>query len=590
MYNKTPNIAFLTNYRSCFGNICMDKIHKYHVNTDIYIISNNPYQLQRKDKPFLRKIKNKLLLRKKKTDRSYLEYHDRTIDYAEALNRDFKIIQHIDIDLFKRILNKKPEAIVLGDAPIIPKECVAFAKRHNIPIFNMHAAELPEYRGNYATYAMVRDGLPLCMTYHCIDESIDEGQIVDKYYLDPEVVCNEDTFFSLERKLYVNGIDTFFKNIHTYINAYHNKNLIQPSKKYPLVSISIDDKNSIKRNFSNYLQKAYKQETQYYSLEVGSQYNVNINDFEDDETACRLNLCFENDLDPKLKKFGLFHNQASHIYTDSKIDKFNKKQMYLPGGKTWSVVLSHDVDIIPANFDHVKKIFEIENKFNVTSTFLLAALESLDKRHEHDPTYILDDTMTKELIYYIVANNHEIGLHGSLDSYENLQLLEEEKNRLESFIGMEIKSIRQHFLNFDRAITPDIQEKNGFIIDSTLGFPSDLGLRSSMSKPYFLYDYENESNHKLLTLPYLIMDQNIFWNESLEDASYSQRLKYLIDKVEYAKKYQSVVVLDWHLHTIELNEWWDVYHDILEHLKKDETCAIMNMEQFYYAYMALNRV
>ena len=46
------------------------------------------------------------------------------------------------------------------------------------------------------------------------------------------------------------------------------------------------------------------------------------------------------------------------------------------------------------------------------------------------------------------------------------------------------------------------------------------------------------------------MDQNIFFNERLENSLYDQKLKYFIKRIDYARRNNSVVVLDWHVHTI----------------------------------------
>jgi hypothetical protein len=301
-----------------------------------------------------------------------------------------------------------------------------------------------------------------------------------------------------------------------------------------------------------------------------------------------LSLEFEDKLSEEDKKFGLFHVNASSVYKDSELSEVLPNKIIYPDERKWSVILSHDVDMIPDLFSTVKKALEIEKKYNVTSTYLLASLKSLDTRHEHDPTYVLESNMTKELIYLIAANNHEIGIHGSFDSYNDIGLLKEEKRRLEDFVGMEIKSIRQHFLNFDRMKTPFIQDDLGFAIDSSLGFPSDVGVRTGYNAPLHFYDTKKSTNIDLLTIPYLIMDQNILWNEALENSSYEDKLQYLIMLLDKAKKDGAPIILDWHLHTIELDEWWDIYDDILKYISQDESCAVMNMEQFYYSYSLLN--
>lgn len=581
-------LIIITNYRSVFGSICINSLFKNKINFVPYILDNNPYKIPKNNSglSFLSKIKSFF---RKKDNCSYLEFNDNTIKYCDFLGIRFKSIDSINEVIFNDILLYNPDAVILADAPIISKKCVNMLNDAKIKIFNMHAADLPKYRGNYATYAMVRDNLPLVITLHTVDEKIDKGIVIDKFKLEKQYARDNDTFFSLERKLYVNGIDYFVKNIRKYILGSYN-HLYVNDNDYPLVSVTQKERNDIKKNFSNYLFNAYGVHKNTYDPSEGVLKNVNVDDHTNlFDLVSRINLLFEDNIvgDDK-KKFGLFHCNSSEVYTDYKIDKINKKILYLPNDKSWSVILSHDVDIIPDDFSSVKPIFDLENKYSVNSTFLLAAQESYEKRHRYDPTYLLDEPLTKELIYYIVANNHEIGLHGSYNSYNNYELLMNEKDRLETFIGMEVKSIRQHYLNFHRLITPTIQEESGFVIDSSIGFPSDFGLRSSMSKPYYMFDYKNTRNHNILMLPYLIMDQNIFFNERLENSSYDQKLKYFIERIDYARRNNSVVVLDWHVHTIEMDGWWKIYEDILKYVTSDNSCFVTTMENFYYTYKTLN--
>jgi len=585
-------IILLTNFRSVFGNICIENIYNNNINCFVYVLSNNPYTLKTKQQK--RKNFFSFLNRKKKLKNLSFLYHDRTISLLEELKMNYSIIQKIDSFLFKELIKFKPEAIILGDTPIISKECLDIAKQYEIPVINLHAAELPNYRGNYSTYAMVKDKQKLCMTYHKIDAKIDGGQILDKFFLTNEL-SRSDTYFTAERKLYIYGIKHFFENLSLYIKKA--KEYIEDIDKELLAQVKIDinDRDKIKLNFQNYLEKVYnikqkkldKNEFVLNLLNKNTKKSKQVikNSIDIDKITKQLFLEFEDDLTENDKKYGLFHVNASKVYKNILDIKNN---IIYPANKKWCVILSHDVDIIPQSMDNIKKAFEIEKKYDVTSTYLLAALETLEKRHEYDPTYILDEPLTKELIYYIVANNHEIGLHGSFNSFNNFELLKTEKRRLESFIGMEIKSIRQHYLNFDRIKTPKTQNSVGFVIDSSLGFPTDVGIRTGYGGPFYFYDEEKKNGLSLLHIPYLIMDQNIMWNEKLENKSYKHKLDYFKALIKKAKKYNIPVILDWHLHTIELNEWWDIYEDILQYLTQDKTCAIMNMEQFYYSYSILN--
>jgi len=587
MKNK---IILLTNFRSVFGNICIENLYKFNIKSAIYVLKNNTYkldQVKKKSKSFFSSFfKNKI-------QDGALFFHDDTIQFLEECNINYNIENQFDINMFKKIVKEKPKAIVLGDSPIITKDCVELAKQHNIPIINLHAAKLPKYRGNYSTYAMVKDNQKLCMSYHLVNEKIDAGQIIGKYYLNAEILNEFDTFFTAERKLYIYGIEEFFRDLDKYISNVDDTNT--SNMKYDCVDVSTDDRDDIKLNFKKYLENVYKIKINSLSkLEyINNILTKNIkskqlNIKNTQEIFEQLSLEFEDKFCEDDKKYGLFHCNSSSIY--KQVNILNEPQLNIkyPNNKKWCVILSHDVDIIPNSTEKIKKAFEIENKYNVSSTYLLASLNSLDSRHEYDPTYILDDPMTKELIYYIAANNHEIGLHGSFNSYNDIKLLKEEKRRLEEFICMEVKSTRQHYLNFDRIQTPHIHHEAGFVIDSTLGFPTDVGIRTGYGAPFYFYDTQNKNNFQTLEIPYLIMDQNILWNERLKNKTYAEKLEYFKNLLKKAKDNNIPVILDWHLHTIEIDEWWDIYDDILRYLSDDNTCTMMNMEQFYYAYSLLN--
>lgn len=83
------------------------------------------------------------------------------------------------------------------------------------------------------------------------------------------------------------------------------------------------------------------------------------------------------------------------------------------------------------------------------------------------------------------------------------------------------------------------------------------------------------------------MDQNIFFNERLENSSYDQKLKFFIERIDYARRNNSVVVLDWHVHTIR-NGWWKIYKDILKYVTSDNSCFVTTLENFYYTYKTLS--
>lgn len=600
----------ISTYRTFFGNILYHHLIKYNVKFYAIVLLNNPYhlKLQRNSLFNLKFLKTLLSFNKNKND--YLLYFDRVEHLLEDNFIKFQFIPDLKSEYIKYLIkNHKFDCILLGDAPLIPNEIIEIAYNENIPIINFHAAELPFYRGNYATYQMIKDYKPLCITAHLIDKFIDKGFILDKYYLESNYVFDIDSFYSIEIKLWILGMDYFIRKINDIIILA--KDYIKGSRESynyqsSLVKISKEERYKIRNEIDKYIEKVYEIEIPQYSKFDGMVYNLSRNskicpgkiysminekvetDIGNYKAEEIFSLDFENNLLNPQYKFELIHADSTRIYTNNLFDQNFPANIRYPADKKWCIILTHDVDIIPKNLKLIEKAIEIEKQFGFSSTYLLASLKSIESRHPNDPNYTLKEDTTKELIYYILANHHEVGLHGSYNSYNNYELLKDEKMRLEDFISMEIKSIRQHYLNYDKNITPFIHEKCGFICDSSLGFPSKPGCKNSYSFPYFPYIDNLKRNSKVLTIPYLIMDQNIFWNEELDGKSFKDKLDYIKKILNSVKKKGGVVVLDWHLHTIEEKEWWELYSEILEYIKNDKTSFISRMDQFYYAYILLN--
>ena len=95
------------------------------------------------------------------------------------------------------------------------------------------------------------------------------------------------------------------------------------------------------------------------------------------------------------------------------------------------------------------------------------------------------------MIREIDRQGWEIGLHSSWYSFDDVDELKRQKEALESALGHEVISIRQHYLHYDIRVTPVVQAAAGFKYDSTLGFNDNVGFRFGTCYPYHLYDLGN---------------------------------------------------------------------------------------------------
>ena len=196
-----------------------------------------------------------------------------------------------------------------------------------------------------------------------------------------------------------------------------------------------------------------------------------------------------------------------------------------PGGAAFGVLLSHDVDFIPAGtFDIVKQgaktvarhVLRQRDPADGARAFagLASALargrdpygclpEMLDReaslgvkasyqvavghRHPNDVNYYIEDDRTRDYLRRITDAGFELALHGSYRSTENPRWYEQEAALLAERLERPVGS-RQHFLSFDYDALFAAQERAGIRYDMSMGYPDACGPRAGFSHPYYPYD------------------------------------------------------------------------------------------------------
>ena len=138
------------------------------------------------------------------------------------------------------------------------------------------------------------------------------------------------------------------------------------------------------------------------------------------------------------------------------------------------------------DFSHDQKyslfswMMDVNEKANNTMVFyLMAGISS----HKADGSYSLDEPVIRKLLKQISSRGHEIGLHPSYETYQNLSLISQEVQALqrvldEEKIDQEHLGSRQHYLRWKTPITPRNLASAGIQYDSTLSFADHAGFRS----------------------------------------------------------------------------------------------------------------
>ncbi len=219
-------------------------------------------------------------------------------------------------------------------------------------------------------------------------------------------------------------------------------------------------------------------------------------------------------------------------------------------------------------FDYIMNLEESLG-FRSSFYFMTGGTSDVDNKYdfEEDRVIKLAETMK--------AKAWEVGLHGSFNSYNDENQLKKEKFILDRYA--EDYGIRQHYLRFEVPLTWEIQEKSGFLYDTSLTYADKEGFRCGICFPFKPYSLKERRTLNLWEIPLIVMEGTLegpnYSNYTPEEA-YHKVLE-LIDKV---KGFGGVFSILWHNMSFdELTKWkyWiKVYEDIMKHLGKENCLGI----------------
>jgi hypothetical protein len=191
-------------------------------------------------------------------------------------------------------------------------------------------------------------------------------------------------------------------------------------------------------------------------------------------------------------------------------------------------------------------MISLEDELKISSTWFF-----LEKTKMDNSRYRFNDRRIRDLISTLSGKGHEIALHGTLESSEDLLAMKSSVRSLNGSLGSPVKGIRQHFLKFNNPLTPNIQVQAGFDYDATLGFAEQTGFRNSYAYPFRLFDFENSKAMDIWQLPLNVMDATFFEYLVVPLASIPEATQAILDEVI---RFNGVFSLLWH--NCRLDEEW----------------------------------
>lgn len=289
------------------------------------------------------------------------------------------------------------------------------------------------------------------------------------------------------------------------------------------------------------------------------------------------------------------------------IDSFNlglsRKDPW--GGKKFAVCLTHDVDrvkkfrLIPPFLTLKRALFQMRSLGKASAIFAdyvsgllrlkddpyqvaLERIIDLEKEHgvkssfyfmAHGEDYSIRDPFIAGLIEHLKSEHFEIGLHGSFNSYDNPDILRQEKGRVQEVVGNPIVGSRQHYLRWKTPDTWRALERVGLKYDTTSCFVDHEGFRSGICYPYRPFDILENRILDIWEVPLIVMEGSLFDYQDLSPKEGLERIQALVDTVE---RYNGVFAVLWHnssFYEPESVGMFETYEQMLDYISnKNALC------------------
>lgn len=182
----------------------------------------------------------------------------------------------------------------------------------------------------------------------------------------------------------------------------------------------------------------------------------------------------------------------------------------------------------------------------VNSSFYLSLVRT-KKRDVHDvrsDVYHYTDSQL-DTVRQMIDAGWEIGLHASIRSKTDLELLLSDKQRIERSFGVPVHGLRHHYWSLDWNApykTYRLHENAGFRYDLSMAWQDSVGLRAGTSLPFRPFDPERLRPLDLYVIPTAVLDDHVLL-QGEGQCSISPEFAQIKQEVASVG---GVLCLDWH--------------------------------------------
>jgi hypothetical protein len=149
----------------------------------------------------------------------------------------------------------------------------------------------------------------------------------------------------------------------------------------------------------------------------------------------------------------------------------------------------------------------------INSAFYISVVRD-GKRDRHDvksDIFHYPDSQL-DVVRQMIDSGSEIGLHASIGSRRNLEILLADKQRIEQSFGVPVRGVRHHYWSIDWAApykTYRLHENAGFRYDLSIAWQDSAGFRAGTSLPFRPYDPGRGRPLDLYVIPTTVLDDHV---------------------------------------------------------------------------------
>jgi hypothetical protein len=165
--------------------------------------------------------------------------------------------------------------------------------------------------------------------------------------------------------------------------------------------------------------------------------------------------------------------------------------------------------------------------------------------------YELTEKRIIKLLKRIDERGHEIGVHGSYQTFCDLNKTVAQKTILEKALVLagvqqQVKGNRQHYLRWDSAVTPELLDEAGFEYDSSGAFADHTGFRFGTAQEFSMWGWQSHKKLKLKQRPLVVMECSIILDKYMGLGARKEAYDYIHKLEQCTQHFGGNFTLLWH--------------------------------------------